>query len=116
MTNLNNKKFGVEIEFVNASTREVAEAINAAGVAAVLEGYNHVTRRHWKVTTDCTVTTGGYSLGSGEGFGGEVVSPVLEGDAGLAELKAVLDAMNAVNRMGVDVRCGLHVHFSWDGM
>lgn len=117
MTNsVANKKFGVEIEFVDANTRRVAEALINAGINAHLEGYNHQTRRHWKVTTDATVTSGNYSLGTGEGFGGELVSPVLEGEAGIEELRRVLEALNSIPEVRVDRRCGVHVHLSWDGM
>jgi hypothetical protein len=117
MTNsVANKKFGVEIEFVGANTRLVAETLSNAGINAHLEGYNHRTRRHWKVTTDATVTTGGYSLGTGEGFGGELVSPILEGEEGIAELGRVLEALNSIPDVRVDRRCGVHVHISWDGM
>lgn len=116
MTNFNDYSFGVEIEFTGANTHVVAEQLAELGVNVRLEGYNHATRRHWKVTTDATVTEGrGYD---GSGFGGELVSPVLRGDAGLEELKFVLQCLSQVDNgsVSVDRRCGVHVHLSWHGM
>ena len=121
MTNLNAYKFGVEIEFTGATTQTVADEMQTllagTGIAVYREGYNHSTRNHWKVTTDATVTEN-RNYRDGSGYGGELVSPVLHGEAGLAELKAVLDALNEVDgrAVRVDRRCGVHVHLSWDGM
>lgn len=72
-----NHKFGIEIEAYGVNMRVVESAIRAAGVTIEVEGYNHSTRRHWKIVTDG-------SLRGGQGF--EVVSPVLKGEAGIAEL------------------------------
>lgn len=119
MTIFNNYRFGVEIEFTGAELRTVETEMQAilagTSIDVVREGYNHVTRPHWKITTDATVTEH-RNYSSGDGFGGELVSPILEGEAGLLELKKVLEALNSVQGVAVDVRCGLHVHLSWDGM
>lgn len=121
MTNFNEYKFGVEIEFTGATTQTVANEmqtiLQGTGIQVCREGYNHVTRSHWKVTTDATVTEN-RNYRDGSGYGGELVSPVLHGEAGLQELKQILDALNQVDNgaVRVDRRCGVHVHLSWDGM
>lgn len=110
-------KFGVEIEFVDASTRDVALQLQRDGINAGLGGYTEraYTSGAWKVTTDQTVSDC-RNWSTGEGYGGELVSPVLEGEQGFQELQRVLDSLNRVSNMRVDRRCGLHVHLSWDGM
>ena len=119
MTIFDNYRFGVEIEFTGALLRTVETEMQAilagTNIEVALEGYNHTTSAHWKITTDNTVSQN-YSLSTGDGFGGELVSPVLEGEAGLLELKKVLEALNSVQGVTVDFRCGLHVHLSWDDM
>mgnify|MGYP001264404857 CR=1 FL=1 len=112
--------FGVEVEFTGAELVDVETGMQAAlantNIDVVRESYNHCTRNHWKVTTDATVTEHrNYSRGTG--FGGELVSPVLRGHAGFAELEQVLAALNSVAGVtGDDVRCGLHVHLGWRGI
>lgn len=100
MSNLD-RSFGIEIEFIGASRYTVAEAINRAGVDCQVEGYNHTTRSHWKIVTDA-------SLEGSET--GELVSPILQGAAGFAELKTVVAAINSVDGLTVNYSCGLHVH------
>ena len=65
----------------------------------------------WRVTTDATVSER-YSFGTGEGLGGELVTPVLKGDRGFAELKKVCDALNTINELRINSDCGIHVHIS----
>lgn len=96
-----NHKFGIEIEAYGVNMRVVESAIRAAGVTVEVEGYNHSTRRHWKIVTDGSLT-------GGQGF--EVVSPVLKGEAGIAEFKKVCEAL-ATTGAKINSSCGLHVHF-----
>jgi len=98
-----NRKFGIEVEFVGANLGLVAEAINNAGVPCQFERYNHFTRNYWKITTDA-------SLASAGGYAGELVSPILEGAEGVAELEKVLQALNAIDGVTINRSCGLHVH------
>ena len=81
---INTRKFGIEIEFVNANRETLAQKLVANGIPCFYEGYNHTTRGHWKIVTDATVR-GGY----------ELVSPPLQGEAGLLEVKKVL-AINTI--------------------
>jgi len=119
MMNTKDFQFGVEIEFANAMTNDVARRLNAAlsgyGMEVQLERYGHRTRNYWKVTTDATVSRR-YDLRTGVGEGGEVVSPILHGIDGFKQLKRILDAMADIPDLTVDRRCGIQVHLSWDGM
>lgn len=97
------RSFGVEFELIQTSRgqavrEDVAAGIRDKGVACEVEGYNHTTRAHWKVVTDASI---GYE-------NGELVSPILNGEAGLAEMDKALDAASNVAK--VDTRCGFHVH------
>ena len=106
-TGFNNQRtFGVEIEFFlgrikrrGAYADEVAQAVREQGIECYVEGYNHRTRPHWKIVTDCSV--------SYEGL--EIVSPVLKGQDGFNQLEKVLKALNQVGAK-VDRTCGIHVH------
>jgi hypothetical protein len=89
--------FGVEIEITRLVSQDaIAMALQAAGIAAAVEGYNHVTKRHWKVVTDGSC---GY----------EVVSPILSGEKGIAELRKVCETLTRIG-CKVNKHCGLHVH------
>jgi len=98
------RSFGIEIECLCPShTRdEIACKINNAGVPCHSEGYNHERRNHWKVVTDASVP-GGF----------EVVSPVLQGDVGFAQLRTVSAVLvNAGCRLSKET--GMHVHLGMD--
>ena len=93
--------FGVEIECLPSSAntmRSVAAAIAAAGVACQVDMYSHSRRTYWKVVTDASVS-GGF----------EVVSPVLRGEDGFAQLRKVCDTLTSL-RCRVNRSCGFHVH------
>lgn len=96
------RAFGVELEFNRGGgsydqQRDIVRAMVAAGHAAEVQGYNHVTPTCWKMITDATVT------------GGEFVSPILTGEAGL---NAMRDAVRAIKGNGgaAGRSQGLHVH------
>lgn len=89
--------FGVEIEILNTIDRtEIARALQAEGINAAGENYNHRTQTWWKVITDSSC-------------GLEVVSPILSGEQGLNELKKVCEVLTRIG-CKVDKHCGLHVH------
>lgn len=97
LQNFNEERtFGVEIEFTTATREEVARLMNAKGVSAYVEGYNHSTKNHWKVITDSSC---GY----------ELVSPPLKGREGMEQLRKACEALKEAGAK-VDRRCGLHVH------
>lgn len=95
------RAFGIEAEFIG-SMQAVAAVVRAVGVECTVEAYGHSTPRGWKVVTDMSVPGGG-----------ELVSPKLQGAAGFAELKKVLDAVAGVAT--VNTTTGLHVHLDASG-
>jgi hypothetical protein len=107
-TSTQGRRFGVEIEFSGIS-RSVAEAaLQAAGINAVNEAYNHNTRRHWKLVPDASVRH--------EGSGcGELVSPPLRGEAGLAQLELAVTTLSNAGAT-VNVTTGIHVHHDMAGL
>lgn len=100
-----NRKFGVEIEAYGIEQSRIAQLIRNAGVECYVEGYNHTTRRHWKVVTDG-------SLDGTNTF--ELVSPILEGLQGIEELQKVCEVLEAA-RVKINKSCGLHIHFDASG-
>jgi len=97
-TPLMSRRFGVEIEFLSTITVEHAvNTLRAAGIQVEYMGYTHSTTPHWKIVTDGSC---GY----------ELVSPVLEGERGIEEVRIAAAALEAAGAK-VDKRCGLHVHF-----
>lgn len=101
---ISNKSFGIEVEFVGACPRQVAQVINRLeGVECVYAGYTHQTTSYWKVVYDG-------SLNGVRGHAGELVSPILNGVEGVRELEKVIEALNSVYGVTVNRSCGLHVH------
>ena len=101
------RTFGVEIEFFGCTRESVAQALNAKGICAYVEGWNKRTVTHWKIVTDSSVN--GRGCNNSNGKGNEIVSPILRGEAGLRELKVVLETLNECGAK-VDKSCGIHVH------
>mgnify|MGYP003110074313 FL=1 len=97
---ITDRKFGIEIEAFGVSTYRVQDALRAAGLNAEVEGYNHITRSHWKITSDA-------SINGRNAF--ELVSPILQGQNGLRQLKKACKVLNDLGAQ-VNVSCGLHVH------
>lgn len=99
-----NRTFGVEAEFFGITPQTAVDALTAAGISASYEGYTHRITTGWKIVTDASVNR------TGTGTGGlELVSPILQGEAGLAQASL---AVSTLLRAGgkVDRSCGLHVH------
>lgn len=100
------RTFGVEIE-ANGVTRDALVAeLRAQGLEAHAEGYNHTTRNHWKIVSDGSVV-------GPNAF--ELVSPVLRGLEGLADLERACRALRICGAQ-VNNSCGLHVHFGANDM
>lgn len=97
--------FGVEIECYmpqGATHAQAAEAIRTRINRPVHhQSYNHVTPRDWKMVTDGSL--GDYTRGI------EIVSPVLVGLGGVAEVTKVIQALSDFG-CTVSKKCGLHVH------
>lgn len=98
--NLNpfDRTFGVEIEVKGLSTYQAAAALERAGIACEDAGYTHRVMATWKAVTDASVSGGC-----------EIVSPILRGEAGLAQVAQVMEALRAAGGR-VDRSTGLHVH------
>ncbi|HYA71768.1 MAG TPA: amidoligase family protein [Roseiarcus sp.] len=96
-----NRAFGVELE-VNfprgASFASVAAAIRQAGVECYEENYGHSVPRCWKVVHDGSVPSGG-----------EIVSPKLNGEDGVAQAVKVTKALQAFG-CTVGIQTGFHLH------
>jgi len=99
------RRFGVEIEFFGITRQAAAAALVAAGINAVVEGYNHTTTSHWKIVTDASVS----AIGTGSYNGNEIVSPILSGKEGLDAVTLVVKTLVAAGAR-VGASCGLHVH------
>jgi hypothetical protein len=101
--------FGVEIECflpAGATMAQAAAAVTSRGVRVNVETYNHNRRVEWKVVTDGSL--GDYARGA------EFVSPVLSGEAGLAQVETVCRALTDFGAT-VNKKCGLHIHVGVGG-
>lgn len=99
-----NRKFGVEIEFLDTVSRQAVElAVRNKGISCFSEGYNHDdNENYWKIVHDSSC-------------GLELVSPILSGVAGLHQIEVVCEALNEVGAK-VNKKCGLHVHVDARGL
>lgn len=98
-----NRQFGIEIECYGVNKARLRDEINRLGIDCSIEGYNHSTRRHWKIVNDGSIT-------GTRGQACEVVSPILKGDDGLRQLEIVCQALYNCRAL-INKSCGLHVHF-----
>ncbi|MHB9129727.1 MAG: amidoligase family protein [Armatimonadota bacterium] len=107
-------RFGVEIETVGRTRREVAEAIRTVvggtvehvGTPACYDPY-HVTDARgleWKVVADSSLTNVPADQRA------EIVTPILSYD----DILLLQEVVRAVRRMGArcDEKCGIHLHLS----
>jgi hypothetical protein len=105
---VSSRKFGVEMECITNLGMLVA-ACQRRGVILNRESYNHTDHTDgltWKAVSDSSLRY----TGSRPGFATvEIVSPVLNGTAGLRQIKLMTDAMAEVGTI-VNNTCGLHVH------
>ena len=99
-----NRRFGIELEIAKISQAKAAAAMRAVGLEVTSPGYTHATSRSWKIVPDGSVRNG---------F--EVVSPVLEGEAGLQAACAAINALKAAGARA-NRTCGFHVHFDAAGL
>lgn len=109
---VNVKRFGVELEVFGVSKTLLQQALSLKGINSTIESYNHVTRNHWKITTDISIRD---NAGRNHAAGGktlELVSPILNGMEGMKELRKVCQTLEFVEAK-VNKTCGLHVHHEW---
>ena len=107
------RTFGVELEMltptrgphIGMDSHRFTQLMAEAGFNIARESYNHTTRGYWKVTTDISVGSDGW----------ELVSPILQGEAGLAELRKVCEKLVELG-VKVSKKCGMHVHIGHNGM
>jgi 3,4-dihydroxy-2-butanone 4-phosphate synthase len=93
-------KFGVEMECFGVDRATVVAALCVAGVPTISSFYSGREYNQWQIKTDG-------SIDQRDGF--EVVSRVLEGQAGLAEVQIVCDVLEALGAK-VNKSCGMHIH------
>ena len=99
-------KFGIELECFNVDMSVVVTALrNVAGVNAYSSSYSGREYSVWQVKSDC-------SIQGNNGF--EVVSPILEGEAGIAEVQKVCDTLVSLGAQ-VNKSCGFHIHHDATG-
>lgn len=131
LLHLPSRRFGVEIEFDCLPLGEAMTVLEEAGIEVVfVSNYEevHTTITTWKVVRDGSVSQrpececgARWSIDCECGFvpedeiGGEVVSPILQGEEGLAQVRAVLDALSGAGAE-VSEDCGLHVHVDMKGL
>jgi hypothetical protein len=97
---MNIGKFGIELECFNVPQITVAHALRTAGINAVTAGYSGRDYNVWQIKTDG-------SINGRDGF--EVVSPILEGEAGIADARKVCEVLVALGAQ-VNKSCGFHIH------
>jgi len=93
-------KFGIELEAFNATQQTVVEQLRAVGLDARVSTYAGRDYSVWQVKTDG-------SIRGDMGF--ELVSPILEGEAGIADARKACDALKALGAK-VNTSCGFHIH------
>lgn len=95
--------FGVELETERLGIRNAAHVVGNIPnypLSVLDNGYTHGATHTWKVVPDG-------SLGSS---GAEVVSRVLRGRNGFAEMRAVMLSLKAAGASSGSSRCGAHIH------
>lgn len=93
-------KFGVELECFNVPNQTVVDALNNAGIPAIRAGYSGNDYTKFQIKHDG-------SIQGSNGF--EVVSPILEGEAGIATIRKVCEIITALGAQ-VNQSTGFHIH------
>ncbi len=112
---IENLTFGIESEYVNVRNSELVDYVNNVGSYPIrLESYGHSVPSQWKVTTDQTVSSN-YDFRTGDGDGGEIVSPILHGSNGLKEAYEMFKVIHQKIDNNINRNCGLHIHIGKNG-
>lgn len=98
----------MEIECVGLGISGAISALVAAGIPVATGSYD--SEGKWSVKDDCSLSDNEFGT-----EGCEVVSPILTGRAGLAQVQKVAKALRA-NGARANRSCGLHVHVGAKGM
>ncbi len=104
------RRFGIEIEAFGITRQAALQALQNIGIHACCTGYTHSTTPYWKILEDGSIRSSNPNLD-----GWELVSPILHGEEGLAEVARVAKALAQAGAK-VDRRCGFHVHVDAAGM
>jgi len=105
--------YGVEIEcYIQGTAITLERKLGEAGLNSAFEDYNHRTSNHWKITSDATLETKNSDRNVFTNV--EIVSPILYGEAGLAQLKKVCEVIGVMNGR-INTKAGLHVHHACNG-
>ena len=103
--------FGTEIEcYVPIPKRNrIKPALEAAGllVSEITFGSIHATTPGWKIVPDASLNDPRFVPAGHVGV--EVVSPILQGENGIADLIKVANIIKSLDGT-VNTKCGLHVH------
>jgi hypothetical protein len=100
ITGVKKMKFGIELECYNVSRETIVNGLRAAGLNACVASYSGRAYDQWQVKTDG-------SIQGQEGF--ELVSPVLEGELGIAHVRIACQVLKNAGAK-VNTSCGFHVH------
>ncbi|CAB9513129.1 Putative amidoligase enzyme [Seminavis robusta] len=105
-------RFGLELElFITSGKRDgfklgwIAKELSKMGPPSVeYAGYSHETSQHWKIVTDGSLRGHNH-----HDLCFELVSPVLQGNEGLSQLRIMLEH---VRKLGIATNrtCGFHCH------
>ena len=98
------RTLGVELEMFGTDRARLVAELQAIGIECHDEYYNHSTRSYWKIVNDGSIQ-GNDAL--------ELVSPVLQGEEGLAELRRVCQILNRIGSRQ-NRSCGFHAHHSFE--
>lgn len=97
---MNIGKFGIELECFNVDVPVVVRSLREAGIYAEVASYSGRAYDLWQIKPDCSI--------QGR-FAFEVVSPILEGEAGIATARRVCEILTALGAQ-VNKSCGFHIH------
>jgi hypothetical protein len=101
MSKIPNRTFGVELEIVGLNQEMSYLVLKLAGIPCVdPEDYCARSKDKWRFVDDCSLN--GCRTA-------EVISPILRGAKGLAQVRKVCNALQAAGAK-VNTSCGLHVH------
>lgn len=107
------RTFGLEVELVSSIKRATLAKKLGKKAEATNEYSSHMSWPKWTVKFDSSINA------KSDDFKAELVSPILQGQSGLKEVKSVLLKLNSLMssprvkfEVGEKTRTGLHVHHS----